>query len=88
MTTILYILAGIVVLVIILALIAPKNYDVSRSIKVQQSVPVVFEYLKYLKNQDNWSPWGKRDPNMKKEFEGIDGDNRRYQQMGRKQGCW
>jgi len=53
MTTILYILAGIVILVIILALIAPKNYDVSRSIKVQQSVPVVFEYLKYLKNQDN-----------------------------------
>lgn len=74
MTTILYILAGIVFLVIILALIAPKNYDVSRSIKVQQSVPVVFEYLKYLKNQDNWSPWGKRDPNMKKEFEGTDGE--------------
>ena len=74
MTTILYILAGIVVLVIILAMIAPKTYDVSRNIKVQQSVPVVFDYLKYLKNQDNWSPWGKRDPNMKKEFVGSDGE--------------
>lgn len=74
MTTIIYILVAIVVLVIILAMIAPKTYDVSRSIKVNQSVPVVFEYLKYLKNQDNWSPWGKRDPNMKKEFVGSDGE--------------
>jgi len=74
MTTILYILGGVVVLILILALIAPKSYDVSRSIKVHQSVPVVFEYLKYLKNQDNWSPWDKRDPNMKKKFEGSDGE--------------
>ena len=74
MTTVLYILAGIVVLVFILAMIAPKSYEVSRNIKVRQSVPVVFEYLKYLKNQDNWSPWGKRDPNMKKEFVGSDGE--------------
>lgn len=74
MTTVLYILGGIVVLIIILALIAPKSYDVNRKIIVQQPVPVVFEYLKYLKNQDNWSPWGKRDPNMKKEFVGSDGE--------------
>lgn len=74
MTTVLYVLAGIVVIVIILATIAPKSYDVNRKIIVKKPVPVVFEYLKYLKNQDNWSPWGKRDPNMKKEFEGNDGE--------------
>jgi len=74
MTTVLYILGGIVVLIIILALIAPKSYDVNRKIIVQQPVPVVFEYLKYLKNQDNWSPWAKRDPDMKKEFVGSDGE--------------
>ena len=74
MDTVLYILAGIVVLILILAMIAPKSYDVNRKIIVQKPVPEVFEYLKYLKNQDNWSPWGKRDPNMKKEFEGFDGE--------------
>lgn len=74
MDTILYILAGIVVLTFILAMIAPKGYDVYRKITVQKSVPEVFEYLKYLKNQDNWSPWGKKDPNMKKEFVGSDGE--------------
>ena len=74
MDTVLYILAGIVVLIFILALIAPKSYDVNRKITVRKSVPEVFEYLKYLKNQDNWSPWGKKDPNMKKEFVGSDGE--------------
>ena len=74
MTTVLYVLACIIVVIIILAIIAPKSYDVSRKIIVAKPVPVVFEYLKYLKNQDNWSPWGKRDPNMKKEFEGDDGE--------------
>lgn len=74
MTTVLYILTAIVLLVLVLAIIAPKSYDVNRSIKVQRSVPDVFDYLRYLKNQDNWSPWGKRDPNMKKEFVGSDGE--------------
>ncbi|WP_297792149.1 SRPBCC family protein [uncultured Eudoraea sp.] len=74
MDTVLYILAGIAVLILILGIIAPKGYDVSRSIKVRQPVSVVFDYLKYLKNQDHWSPWGKRDPNMKKEFVGTDGE--------------
>lgn len=74
MMTLLYILAGIVLLVIILGIIAPKSYKVSRSIDIKQNIYKTFEYLKSLKKQDEWSPWGKRDPNMKKEFTGIDGE--------------
>ncbi len=70
----LYILAGIVVLVVILALIAPKTYDVSRSIEIRKSRSEVFPYIKYLKKQDLWSPWQKRDPNMEKKFTGTDGE--------------
>ncbi|MDC7993742.1 SRPBCC family protein [Altibacter sp. HG106] len=55
------------------AVLAPKKYDVRRSILVDRSLPEVFEYLKYLKNQDQWSPWSKRDPNMQKEIRGTDG---------------
>ncbi|NAS11711.1 SRPBCC family protein [Poritiphilus flavus] len=73
MTTIIYILVGLVLLILLLAIIAPKNYDVNREIVINQPVPKVFDYLKYLKNQDNWSPWAKKDPNMKKEFSGTDG---------------
>lgn len=71
---VLYIVLGIVLLIIILAAIAPKNYNVSRSIEISKPKSVVFEYLKSLKGQDEWSPWGKRDPNMKKKFTGTDGE--------------
>lgn len=74
MTTLLYILAGIVLLVILLALIAPKTYDVSRSVVIAKPRSEVFAYLKSLKKQDEWSPWSKKDPDMKKEFRGTDGE--------------
>tara|TARA_B100000949_G_C14170827_1_gene403208 strand:+ start:28 stop:555 length:528 start_codon:yes stop_codon:yes gene_type:complete len=69
---ILYIVLAVVVLILILAAIAPKNYDVSRAIEIHRSKDVVFAYLKSLKKQDEWSPWGKRDPNMEKKFTGTD----------------
>lgn len=69
-----YILFGVVALVILLALIAPKTYDVSRSILIDRPKAEVFNYLKSLKNQSEWSPWEKKDPNMHKEFRGTDGE--------------
>ncbi|MCM5664126.1 SRPBCC family protein [Galbibacter mesophilus] len=70
---ILYILIGFLILGFILFLIAPKNYHVSRSIEVERPLSEVYSYLKYLKNQDEWSPWSKKDPNMHKEISGEDG---------------
>lgn len=70
---ILYILLAIVALFIILGMMAPKTYEVSRSIVISKPKKEVFKYLKSLKNQDDWSPWGKRDPNMEKQFTGTDG---------------
>ena len=52
----LYILAGLLALVILLHLIAPKNYDVSRTVEIARPSSEVFNYLKYLKNMDDWSP--------------------------------
>ena len=74
MTTFLYILAGLVLLVVLLALIAPKSYDVSRSQLINSPKDKVFAVLRSLKQQDEWSPWAKRDPNMKKEYRGTDGE--------------
>jgi len=73
METLLYILIGIVVLIAVLGLIAPKSYDVSRSIDINLPRSEVFNYVRSLQKQDEWSPWGKRDPDMKKQFEGTDG---------------
>lgn len=74
MITLLYIVGGIVLLVLILAMIAPKTYNVSRSIEIAKPKKEVFENLRFLKNQDSWSPWNKKDPNMEKKFTGTDGE--------------
>ncbi len=73
MMTIIYILAGIVILIILLAAIAPNYYDVNRSIIINRPLADVFEYIKYVKNQNYWGPWNSRDPEMKQIFRGEDG---------------
>lgn len=70
----LYILGGIIGLILLLGIIAPKKYNVFRTVEIAKSKDEVFEYLKYLKNQQNWSPWEKKDPNMEKKFTGTDGE--------------
>jgi len=74
MNTLLYIIFGIILLVIILGIVAPKVYEVNRSVVINKPITEVFNYLKYLKNQEDWSPWAERDPNMKKTFTGVDGE--------------
>jgi len=58
----------------LLAVIAPKSYEVNRSVEINKPLSEVFNYLRSLKNQDNWSPWAQKDPNMKKTFTGTDGE--------------
>ena len=74
MSTVIYIVLIVILVIIVLVNIAPKAYDVSRSISINRPLPEVFSYLKFLKNQDNWSPWADKDPNVKKTFSGIDGE--------------
>ncbi|MFC4721322.1 SRPBCC family protein [Geojedonia litorea] len=71
---ILYIVIGLAILIAILAYVAPKTYDVSRSIEINRPLVDVFEYLKHIKKQNDWSPWKKKDPDMKQEFLGTDGE--------------
>ena len=68
-----YILGGILLLLILGYLMGPATYHVSRTIEINRTPEDVFKYLKYLKNQDEWSPWQRKDPNMKKDFRGTDG---------------
>lgn len=74
MFTALYVVVGLLALVFLLHLIGPKNYDVFRTVEISKPKNEVFNYLKYLKNMDDWSPWAKKDPNMQKKFTGTDGE--------------
>ncbi len=69
----LYIILCVLVLLIVLAIIAPKKFHLERSIVVEKPIDEVFTYLKSIKNQNDWSPWKKKDPDMKQEFFGEDG---------------
>jgi hypothetical protein len=69
-----YIILSVAILLLILGLLAPKRFEVNRSIIVNKPLAEVFNYLKYVKNQDDWSPWKKKDPNMKQTSEGTDGE--------------
>ncbi len=68
----LYILLAIIGILIALIVIAPKKYHVERTIQVNKPIDEVFKYIKSVKNQDNWSPWKKKDPNLKQEYVGQD----------------
>ncbi len=63
----------LVVLVLVVAAIAPKKYAVEREVIINQPTTEVFEYVKFLQNQDNFSTWANMDPQMEKTFEGTDG---------------
>jgi hypothetical protein len=46
---------------------------IKKSITINKSSRVVFDYLKITGNQDNFSVWNMADPNMKKTYKGTDG---------------
>ena len=46
---------------------------IEKSTEIRKSAGEVFDYLRYTKNQDNFSVWNMADPSMKKEFRGTDG---------------
>lgn len=57
----------------IAAIFIKNDYHVEREVLVDQPKSVVFNYVKQLKNQDNFSKWSMMDPNMIKTYQGIDG---------------
>lgn len=76
MKTLKKVLIGIGVIIaipLIVALFIPKEYAVEREIIINKPKAEVFDYIKYLKNQDNFSKWATMDPAMKKSYRGTDG---------------
>ena len=70
---VLSVLAVIVATLLIAAIFLKKDYLVVREIIINRPRQEVFDYIKYLKNQKEWSIWGSTDPNMKTTYSGIDG---------------
>lgn len=74
METLLIILSTAVIVFIMLYVLAPLKYEVSRSIVIEKPLPEVFEFISHLKNQEFWSPWGFEDQEMERTYIGNDGE--------------
>lgn len=67
---------GIAVLILIVGLIAfiasrPGTFRIERSARIDAPRDLVFSIINDFHQWERWSPYDKRDPNMKKSFEGL-----------------
>lgn len=77
--------AVVVIGVLILGFSRPSTFRVERSIVINASAHTIYELLTDFRQSERWSPWDKKDLNMKKTFGGSatgvgatfewDGDN-------------
>jgi len=70
---ILIVIAMLIAIPLIMAAFIKKDYTVEQEINIDRPKKEVFDYLRLLKNQDNFSVWATMDPAMKKEYRGTDG---------------
>ena len=70
---ILVILAIIIAIPLILGLFIKKDFNIERQITINKPKSEVFDYIRYIKNQNKFSVWTNLDPNMRQEFRGTDG---------------
>ena len=69
----LLVLAGIIALLLIIALFMKKRHYVKREIIINAARQKVFDYVKLLRNQEEFNKDAMTDSNRKKEFKGTDG---------------
>ena len=70
---VLYIVLGVIAALLITGFFIPKGMKSTREIIINKPTAEVFNYIKQLKNQQNYSKWATMDPNIKNEFRGTDG---------------
>ena len=69
---------GIILLIILLigligSFVAPTEASISKSVEINAPKSVVYDYVSKFENRSKWSPWEKKDPNIKLENIGEDG---------------
>jgi hypothetical protein len=73
MKKVLVVIAAIIAVILVVALIAPMEYAVEREVVINCPKEQVFDYVKSLKLQDEWSVWGDLDPDAVYTYTGVDG---------------
>lgn len=66
-------IAGIIILLFIIALFMKTEHYVKCEIIIKAPSEKVFHFLRFLGNQEKFNKWAKTDPNRKVETRGMDG---------------
>lgn len=69
----LFLIVGLILVGLIAAAFIKKDYLVEKEIIINKPKQEVYDYVKYLKNQNEYSYWASLDTNMQKTFTGTDG---------------
>ena len=70
---ILYIILAIIAIPLIAAALLSKNYLIERSVTIDRSRQDIFNFIKLLRNADQYNKWVMIDPKLIKTFSGTDG---------------
>jgi hypothetical protein len=68
-----WIILIILAITAVIALFVPKEYTIETFTIINRPKHVVFDYIKYVNNQEEYSKWVKSDPDIKKTLTGTDG---------------
>jgi len=74
MSIIIWIIVIILAVLAVIALFVPKQYAIEREKIINTPKHEVFDYIKFIKNQEQYSKWVKTDPEMKVTLTGTDGN--------------
>ena len=66
-------LVGFVLFIFAASFMVDTDFSTERSVEIEKPIDDVFEYIRHLRNQDEYSAWAAMDPNMTQEFRGTDG---------------
>ncbi|WP_116789368.1 SRPBCC family protein [Flavobacterium psychrotrophum] len=67
------IIIAVIALPLVIALFIPKEYNLERIAIINAPKHKVFDYIKYVRNQEQYSKWAMADPDQKITTTGTDG---------------
>jgi uncharacterized protein YndB with AHSA1/START domain len=69
----LLVLATLIVLLLLIALFTKKNFSLEKQVIINKPKQQIFDYLRLIRNQEHYSVWVMKDPNIKIVYTGTDG---------------
>ena len=72
-TKILLALVIVIVIILVAAYLTPRDFRLSKSATIDAPREKIYDYIRFLKSQENYSVWVMTDPNIQLQYTGIDG---------------